>query len=91
MTTKVEIRNWNTSTRSSDFIRHDDFILEVVLWDDYQKKKIQTLRSFYDVKNVALRRDVIVVVSEYRVYLYSTQTLKVLCFDLLWSLQQRFP
>merc|ERR1719238_696409 len=38
----------------------------------------QTLRSFYDVKNVALRRDVIVVVSEYRVYLYSTQTLKVI-------------
>merc|ERR1719379_233976 len=51
---------------------------KVVLWDDYQKKKIQTLRSFYDVKNVALRRDVIVVVSEYRVYLYSTQTLKVI-------------
>merc|ERR1719353_1243872 len=51
---------------------------KVVLWDDYQKKKIQTLRSFYDVKNVALRRDVIAVVSEYRVYLYCSFTLKVI-------------
>jgi hypothetical protein len=51
---------------------------KVVLWDDYQKKNIQTLRSFDDVKNVALRRDVSDEVSEYRVYLYLTQTLKVI-------------
>lgn len=51
--------------------------LQVVLWDDYQNRCIGELSYRNDVKAVKLRRDIIAVVLENKVYVYALTDLKL--------------
>ena len=49
----------------------------VLIWNDEANRAVGELRSRYEVKGLALRRDVVAVVSEYRVILYSAAKFSV--------------
>ena len=50
----------------------------VLLWDDSLRQKPHEIWSRYEVLNVLLRRDVLVVVSEYKIYIYEFGSFQVL-------------
>lgn len=50
---------------------------KVQLWDDSKNKFIGELRSRHEVKGVCMRRDIMCLVSEYNIYVYTCNTLDV--------------
>ncbi|CAE8625625.1 unnamed protein product [Polarella glacialis] len=63
-------------------INHDDVsaggLNKVQIWDEHKGKFVGELRSRNEVKGVALRRDIIVMVCEYAIYVYTCDQLKVI-------------
>ena len=51
---------------------------KVLLWDDSLRQKPHEIWSRYEILNVLLRRDVLVVISEYRIYVYAFGSFQVL-------------
>lgn len=51
---------------------------KVQIYDDQKRKFIGELRSRTEVKNVCMRRDIIVMVCEYAIYVYTCDKLKVI-------------
>jgi WD repeat-containing protein 45 len=51
---------------------------KVLLWDDSLKQKPLELWSRFEVLNVVLRRDILCVVSEYKIYVYEFGSFQVL-------------
>jgi len=51
---------------------------KVQIWDDQKCKFVGELRSRNEVKGVALRRDIIAMVCEYAIYVYTCDKLKVI-------------
>lgn len=51
---------------------------KVQIWDDQKGKFVGELRSRNEVKGVALRRDIIVMVCEYAIYVYTCDKLRVI-------------
>ncbi|CAD7955739.1 unnamed protein product [Amoebophrya sp. A25] len=50
----------------------------VQIWDDNKQQMVGELSNRHDVKGVVLRRDVIAMVCEYSVYLYTTDVLRLI-------------
>jgi WD40 repeat protein len=51
---------------------------KIQIWDDAKRQFIAALRSKYEVKGVAVRNEVIAMVCEYAVYVYSCDKLTIL-------------
>mmetsp|Transcript_11511 Transcript_11511/g.20741 ORF Transcript_11511/g.20741 Transcript_11511/m.20741 type:complete len:469 (-) Transcript_11511:16-1422(-) len=51
---------------------------KVQIWDEHKGKFVGELRSRSEVKGVTLRRDIIVMVCEYAIYVYTCDELKVI-------------
>lgn len=51
---------------------------KVQIWDDQKSKFVGELRSKNEVKGVALRRDIIAMVCEYAIYVYTCDKLRVI-------------
>merc|ERR1719262_1666622 len=51
---------------------------KVQIWDDQKGKFVGELRSRNEVKGVCLRRDIIVMVCEYAIYVYTCDKLRVI-------------
>jgi WD40 repeat protein len=50
----------------------------VIIWDDFQNKEIGTIPFKSEVKGVKLTRDRIIVILEYKVYIYNFSDLKLI-------------
>lgn len=51
---------------------------KVHIWDDQKGKFVGELRSRYEVKGVVMRRDIIAMVCEYAIYVYTCDMLRVI-------------
>ena len=51
---------------------------KVILWDDYQTKILNEFKLTSSVKNLKLKNDKIIIVSELRIYVYSTGKFKLI-------------
>lgn len=51
---------------------------KVQIWDDQKKKFVGELRSRNEVKGVVMRRDIIAMVCEYAIYVYTCDKLRVI-------------
>mmetsp|Transcript_33423 Transcript_33423/g.92342 ORF Transcript_33423/g.92342 Transcript_33423/m.92342 type:complete len:471 (-) Transcript_33423:225-1637(-) len=52
---------------------------KVHIWDDQRQKIVGELRCRNEVKGVALRRDIIAMICEYNIYVYTCSKLEVIC------------
>jgi WD40 repeat protein len=53
-------------------------LTKVQIWDDQKGRFVGELRSRYEVKGVVLRRDIIAMVCEYSIYVYTCDKLRVI-------------
>merc|ERR1719262_1180154 len=65
-------------TMSDDEDPANSGLNKVQIYDDQKRKFVGELRSRNEVKGVALRRDIIAMVCEYAIYVYTCDKLRVI-------------